>query len=192
MRLLFMPGMPAFREEWTVRRAAYRMLPLFLAVFIGVVLTGCGYRSAGDERTYTPRVVVYGPCGLQGPLEAVKQLFQARHPEVRIDLMLDNSNVLVRKVTDLGEHPDVFISPGELELKQLRDRNLIDESTVRDFGSLEMAIIAPSARRDVERAERPGVDQRQAHLHGRSGIHLRGVLWRAGAPQAWALGWIAV
>jgi molybdate transport system substrate-binding protein len=57
--------------------------------------------------------------------------------------------VLVRKVTDLGEHPDVFISPGELELKQLRDRNLIDESTVRDFGSLEMAIIAPSARRDV-------------------------------------------
>jgi molybdate transport system substrate-binding protein len=36
--------------------------------------------------------------------------------------------------------------PGEIELQQLRTKHLINESTVRDFGSLDMAVIAPSAR----------------------------------------------
>ena len=132
-----------------MRRATRRALVPSLTMLIGVLLAGCGQKGAERESAYTPRLVVYGPCGLQEPLEAVQQLFRARHPEVRVDLMLDSSNVQVRKVTDLGEHPDIFISPGELELKRLRDRSLIEESSVRDLGSLDMAIIAPSSRGDV-------------------------------------------
>jgi len=132
-----------------MRRVVWQMLPLVFAALAGVVLGGCGKRGAENEQAYAPRVVVYGPSGLQRALEAAKQLLRIRQPDVRVDLMLDNANVLVRKVTDLGERPDVFISPGELELKQLRDAGLIDEITVRDFGSLDMAIIAPSTRKDI-------------------------------------------
>jgi molybdate transport system substrate-binding protein len=137
------------QKEASMGRTVYQMLPLVFAALAGFLLGGCGGKGAGDEQAYRPRVVVYGPCGLEGPLMAVKQLFQEFHPEVRLDLMLDNANVLVRKVTELGERPDVFISPGEVELKELRDKGLIDESTVRDFGSLDMAIIAPSTRKAV-------------------------------------------
>jgi len=132
-----------------MRRAVWQTLPLVLVTLAGAALGGCGNRGAHRERPYSPRVVVYAPCGLEGALEAGRQLLRIRQPDLRVDLILDEANVQVRKVTELGQQPDVFISPGELELKQLRDAGLIDENTVRDFGSLDMAIIVPSSRNDI-------------------------------------------
>jgi len=44
----------------------------------------------------------------------------------------------------------VFISPGELEMEQLVDEGYIDSETVRDFGSLEMVVIAPRRNQDLK------------------------------------------
>jgi ABC-type molybdate transport system substrate-binding protein len=93
-----------------VNRSLHMKLSLCVIAVLGT-LSGCAQRSVSKATAYAPPVVVYGPCGLQEPLEALTQSFQAQHPEIRINLMLDNANILVRKITDLGQHPDVFISP---------------------------------------------------------------------------------
>ena len=89
------------------------------------------------------QVIVFAPCGLTGPVNVAAAMFRASHPEIRLEIVFDNANILVKRVRK-GERPDVFISPGELEMKQLADGKYIDESTIADFGSLDVVLFAPS------------------------------------------------
>ncbi len=98
-------------------------------------------------------LVVYAPCGLSGPIQNFVQVFRAKHPEVPVSIVYDNANVLVRRVLKQGERPDVFISPGELELRQIAEANLVDKSAVIDFGTLDMVLIVPAKDHTVNKLE---------------------------------------
>ena len=125
-----------------MRRGAQLVIILLLAavVAMGGLLIARGRRQAGGS---PDTVVVFAPCGLTGPLNATTAIFRQTHPEIRLEVVFDNANILVRRVRD-GERPDLFISPGELEMAQLADEGHIDRGTIRDFGSLDVVLFAPS------------------------------------------------
>ena len=97
----------------------------------------------GQTATTSNQVVVFAPCGMTGPINVAAALFRAAHPDIRLEIVFDNANILVKRVRK-GERPDVFISPGELEMKQLTDGKYIDATTISDFGSLDVVLFAPT------------------------------------------------
>ena len=101
-----------------------------------------GQVRAGQGQTApSNQVVVFAPCGMTGPINVAAALFRAAQPDIRLEIVFDNANILVKRVRK-GERPDVFISPGELEMKQLGDEGYIDTATVADFGSLDVVLFA--------------------------------------------------
>jgi molybdate transport system substrate-binding protein len=130
------------------RGAQALVVVLLLAVVaMGLLLIG---RQQGEKGG---RVLVYAPCGLQGPVQMVVTAYRQHHPQEPLEVVYDNANVLVRRVVKQGERPDVFISPGEVEIGQVARANLLDDRSVQDFGTLEMVLIAPAQRKTVHRVE---------------------------------------
>jgi molybdate transport system substrate-binding protein len=124
-------------------RASQILIVLLLVAVVAmgglIVARGRQARSAAPSN----QVIVFAPCGMTGPINVATAMFRAAHPEIKLEVVFDNANILVRRVRK-GEQPDLFISPGELEMKQLADEKYIDASTVTDFGSLDIVLFAPS------------------------------------------------
>ncbi len=118
------------------RGAQILTIVLLLAVVaMGGVLVARSRAPAGD-------LVVYAPCGMNGPLQIASRKFREMNPDVPLQVVYDNANVLVRNIRR-GDRPDVFISPGEVEMQLLAAEGVIDERTVTDFGTLDLVVIAP-------------------------------------------------
>ncbi len=126
---------------------------LIIVILLVAVLGVGGLLISRTQQGPAGKLVVFAPCGLSGPLQNFLQVFRAKHPEVPVDVVYDNANVLVRRVLKKGERPDVFISPGELELRQVGDANLVDKATVTDFGTLDMVLIVPTKDHTVTKIE---------------------------------------
>ncbi|MFB3881964.1 MAG: molybdate ABC transporter substrate-binding protein [Armatimonadota bacterium] len=119
---------------------------IIVVLLVAVVAMGAviAARNRGTEPPAPAKqVVVFAPCGMTGPINVVAALFRATHPEIRLEIVFDNANILVKRVRK-GERPDVFISPGEVEMKQLTDEGFIDAATIADFGSLDVVVFAPT------------------------------------------------
>ena len=131
---------------------------LIVVLLVAVVAMGgllIARRPSGGSRpsAVSGSVVVYAPCGLQGPIQMAASAFRKQHPEFPLEVVYDNANVLVRRVLKQGERPDVFISPGELELSQVEEAKLLDAASVRDFGTLDMVLIAPAKNTSLKSIE---------------------------------------
>jgi len=126
---------------------------ILVLLLIGVLAMGALLVArGGNDSPERSQVVVYAPCGMASPVTSIAHLFRQANPEIELQVILDNSIVLVRNVRK-GADPDIFISPGELEMKQLVDEGYVDPETVRDFGSLEMVVIAPRRNRELRDIE---------------------------------------
>ena len=136
-----------------MNRGSQVLLIVLLAAVLGMGgLLIARNRTGGTGGATTPSrssLLAYAPCGMSGPLQQAATLFRHKHPEVPLEVVYDNANILVRRVVKDGERPDVFISPGELELKQVSDKGLIDAASVTDFGTLDMVLIAPRQDKTV-------------------------------------------
>jgi len=133
------------------RKAQVIVLLLLAAV---VAMGGLIIARSRQSETAVPdnTVVVFAPCGLTGPLNVAIARFRATHPEMKLEVVFDNANVLVRKIRK-NVQPDIFISPGELEIKQLADEGFVDGSTIRDWGSLDIVVYAPSKTKNLASLE---------------------------------------
>jgi molybdate transport system substrate-binding protein len=97
-------------------------------------------------------LIVYAPCGMTSPLTSAVHLFRQAHPKIDLNIIYDNAIVLVRKIRG-GDRPDVFVSPGELEMRQMVDEGYVDPQTVRDFGTLDLVVIAPTKTKGLDTLE---------------------------------------
>lgn len=78
------------------------------------------------------------PCGMVLPVRAVTEEFERQHPNVEIDIVLDNAVVLAKRIRDKGESADVFISPGERQMRLLEDADRIADGSKRSFARLTL------------------------------------------------------
>lgn len=134
------------------RGAQLLILALLLAVVaMGGLLVKRARPSPGAAAG--GRLVVYAPCGLQGPVQTAVGAFRQQHPDRPLEVVYDNANVLVRRILKQGERPDVLISPGELEMSQIAKAELMDTDSIKDFGTLDMVLIAPASNTTLKQLE---------------------------------------
>jgi len=126
-----------------------------MAVGAGVLLVGCGQkpssqtgapRSAGAKSAAaTEKIYALVPCGQVGPFSKIVRLFQAAHPQVRLDWEQENIVTMTKKVLDGKARPDAFLSMGDLEMNQLQKAGLIMEGTRQKVAENSLAIVVPAA-----------------------------------------------
>mgnify|MGYP001773834018 CR=1 FL=1 len=113
---------------------------LFAAI-IGVILVG--QLSAAQTRN---ELRLFVPCGMIVPFQRLKTEFE-RWTGVKLDIYYDNGVALVRRIREKGERPDIFVSPGELEMKQLVQEGFIDPKSVTTFGTFELILVVSTRSR---------------------------------------------
>lgn len=127
-----------------------------LIVLLGTVAVLGGLLAArSPERVGQPdkpTMVVYAPCGMTGPLTSAARVFRQDHPELELNVVYDNAIVLVRKIRG-GDRPDVFIAPGELEMRQMVEEGVVAADSVRDFATLDLVVIAPTKAQNIDAIE---------------------------------------
>lgn len=122
---------------------------LLLAVVAMGGLVLARQRSAPEAAAPTSGLVVYAPCGMSSPIAVATQRFREANPGAQVQVVFDNAIVLVRKIRK-GDRPDVFMSPGEVEMKQLVKEGFVDAATVTDFGTLDLVVIAHTKTKGLD------------------------------------------
>ncbi len=122
------------------------LLVAVLAFGAAIVVRGRG-GVAQPERDPS-HVLVYAPCGMTSPIGAAVEAFREAHPELNLLVYYDNAVILMRKIRG-GDRPDVFMSPGELEMRQMVDEGYVAADTVRDYGTLDLVVFAPKTTPDL-------------------------------------------
>lgn len=103
-----------------------RLLTLLTLLLAAALLAGgCGKpRGAGPELPagvdlLQGELKVYVPCGVAGPYGEIKQLFESRHPQVKVTQEISNIDVQAKLITAGKADGDVWISLGDREMAQV-------------------------------------------------------------------------
>jgi len=120
---------------------------LLAAVAVGGLLVA---RSRTQSPAPPNQVVVLAPCGFSTPVTVAANLFRKAHPEIKLEVVMDNANVLVNKIRDGKLTGDAFMSPGETEVKLLVESGHVDPATITDWGSLDLVVIASLKAKGVK------------------------------------------
>jgi molybdate transport system substrate-binding protein len=115
-----------------------------------LALTGCGKPSSTQPLAGGPGkaagnevLTVYVPCGMELPFRAAQEAFQAAHPGVTVNVVLDNANVLVQRILEKGEKADLLASPGTVEMEVMEKAGAVKPGAVRPFGRFDLVLFAP-------------------------------------------------
>lgn len=120
-----------------------RMLVVVAMVAVGGASIGRADRAPTAEARQELRVGV--PLGLSDPVSAAVAEFHRSHPAVEVKLSPDTPEGMVRKVVKGDLSLDVFISPGGHEAVILREKGLLEATTLTAFGDYRLAILVPAA-----------------------------------------------
>jgi len=127
------------------RGSQITIIVLLLAVLaFGAVIIARGRQAERDPSD----VLVYAPCGMTSPIGAAVAAFRQAHPDVKLQVYYDNAVILMRKIRG-GDRPDIFMSPGDLEMGQMVDEGFVAADTVRDFGTLDLVVFAPKTTQNL-------------------------------------------
>ena len=131
--------MMSFRNAW------HGVLATAVAGVAVALWAGCGKGATAGGTAKGEVLTVYVPCGMELPFVAAQEAFQRLHPEVKVNVVLDNGNVLVRRILDKGERPDLVVSPGTLEMEKLEKGGVIRAGAMRPFGRFDLVLFTPRA-----------------------------------------------
>ncbi|HIE52444.1 MAG TPA: molybdate ABC transporter substrate-binding protein [Armatimonadetes bacterium] len=111
------------------------------------ILGGCSRPGGGSssplpQGTTPPRQVeVFVPCGMIIPFNKVKRLFREQ-TGLEVDIFFENAVNLLKRIRK-GARPDVLVTPGELEMKQMEEEGYLAPASVRTFGTYQLVLIVP-------------------------------------------------
>ena len=111
-----------------------------------VLLAGCRPKAKQEGVTAPPAstaLTVYVPCGMELPFMAMKAAFQEAEPETKVNIVLDNANILVKRILDKGEHADLLVSPGTVEMEKMVAADAVRSEDIRHFGRYELVLFGP-------------------------------------------------
>jgi len=87
-------------------------------------------------------ISAFVPCGLVQPIQAVVHFYAKDHHK-RVHCTFGTPIELLDKIEREGARPDLFISPGEREMKRLEKLGLIHFEDCVAFGEYDMVLIVP-------------------------------------------------
>jgi molybdate transport system substrate-binding protein len=127
------------------------MTKLLATIAVLALLTmavGCGTSTStatgGDGQAGSAKLHVMVPCGQVGPVSEVVKLFEAENPDVKVDWVPENIVTITTKIIDGVEHPDVFLSMGDLEMDLVEEAGLVLEGTRTAYAENSLAIMVPT------------------------------------------------
>ncbi len=85
---------------------------------------------------------VFVPCAFADATSEIAEMFQAEHPNIRVNRTIENVGVLVPRIAN-GAKPDVFMSIGDREVAGLTEKGLVDAQ--RDFCFTSIVLVVPQA-----------------------------------------------
>ena len=71
---------------------------------------------------------LFVPCGMIVPFNRLKAEFE-RQTGIKVRITYDNGVMLVRRIREKGERPDILVAPGELEIRQMVQEGFVDSKT---------------------------------------------------------------
>jgi len=117
-----------------------------MCILVGVLALAAGCRRSEPEPTAAAEekeLILYVPCGMIVPFTEAKDAFAAKHPGVNVEAVFDNANVLVKRILNRHETPDLVVSPGEVEMEALVKAGQVDPADVSHFGRYELMLFTP-------------------------------------------------
>ncbi|MGO0122591.1 tungstate ABC transporter substrate-binding protein WtpA [Desulfothermobacter acidiphilus] len=115
------------RSKWLVG--------VVIAVLVlGSLLTGCGTKAQAPATTpaqeLTGKVIIFNAGSLTEPLKRMAQEFEAKHPNVKIEMEASGSRTAAKKITELKKPCDIMASADyevieELLRPQYTDNNIL-------------------------------------------------------------------
>gem|GEM_PF-413082 len=122
-----------------------------MVVVAAALWMGCGKQGPAAPTAGTPAakeaarevLTLYVPCGMERPFMAAQQAFQASHPGLTVNVVLDNANVLVQRLLSKGEKADLLASPGTVEMEAMEKAGAVKPGTTRPFGRFDLVLFAP-------------------------------------------------
>ncbi len=161
--------------------------------------TGTGTAAAAiadvqPDMTVQGTLSVFVPCGMAGPYGEVKQLFQARYPNVTMELDLRNVDVQAAGIEDGKDAPDAWLSLGDAEITRAQEAGRLDgEPVTFAYNSLALIVAKgnPCDIRSPEDLLKPEVrtialptNRNSSGLYMQQALEAQG-LWEALRPKLW-------
>ena len=109
----------------------------------GLILAGSGCDRQATQTADAKELTLFIPCGMVRPFMEATRAFEDENPDVKVDATFDNANVLVNRIVDKGERPDIVVSPGVVEMEALVAAGPVDQKDVSHFGRYELMLFAP-------------------------------------------------
>lgn len=129
------------------------MRTLVVVVLVVAVIAGGVLAWRAQQNTPAPEVTAKGekvtlylavPMGVFVPLNVAMEKFTALHPNVEFKTMVDTPEMMAKAVEENADKPDIFMSPGGHEATVLVEKGFLDPTTMRAFGSYQVAILVPT------------------------------------------------
>jgi molybdate transport system substrate-binding protein len=112
--------------------------------FILIVVTSfvTAYKMTAYKRT---PIEIYVPCGMIVPFQEAIRSFEAENQGVKIKPYYDTGSVLVKLILNKDKRPDLFVSPGDIEINNLIDKGIIDTDTITELENFNLVLYTSSS-----------------------------------------------
>lgn len=118
-----------------------KILVVFLILALGVSFITY-YKTTSYKRQ---PLEIYIPCGMIVPFQEAIKSFVKENPGANIKPSFETGSVLVRLILNKGKRPDIFVSTGATEMKNLVEKGLIDTETLKEFGKFNLVLYTSSS-----------------------------------------------
>jgi len=156
---------------------------------VAFLLPGCRVRREVGAKPFLPApprkevLVAFVPCAFQRVAKRVKPEFERTHPNVRVEMHVENLEVLVRRIAKKGERPDILLSVGDKEVEFLERKGLVAFKKTFCFTTISLIVPSenPAGVRRLEDLTKPSVRTVGLGEEATSvGFYARQLLKRAG------------
>ena len=114
------------------------LIGVFAVLLLAQVITA--------ERKPQGELHLFVPCGMIVPFNRLKAEFE-RQTGIKVRITYDNGVMLVRRIREKGERPDILVAPGELEIRQMVQEGFVDPKSVVTFGTFKLILVVPARNR---------------------------------------------
>jgi len=132
------------------RKAISIVLIAIILLISAMIVAGCTSPTPTPAPASTPTpapvpkttITVFAAASLSAAFNQTAAQFETLHPEVHIVYNFDSSGTLQTQI-EQGAQPDVFASAATSNMNALKNKGLMNNSTVVNFAKNKLALIVP-------------------------------------------------
>ena len=120
-----------------------RVLSVFLAGILPILLAGCGSDSSEEKKTREnpqTEIQVFIAASLNTVMEDLAERYQGTSPEVKITLNADSSGTLLTQIQE-GYECDIFFSAAQKQMDDLEADGLVKDGTRANVVNNQVVVV---------------------------------------------------